>query len=102
MFNINGYWWDIKLVSRNHPEIRRNDNSIALASCNANTQTIYISEEVPGYKLKKVLCHEITHAAMFSYDVDMTVEQEELVADLIATYGAEIIEVTNRIFDRIS
>jgi len=51
--------------------------------------------------LKKVLCHEITHAAMFSYDVNLSIEQEELLADLIATYGEEIIEVTNRIFRKI-
>lgn len=47
---------------------------------------------------KKVLCHEITHAAMFSYNVNLDYSQEELVADLISTYGDEIIEVTNRIF----
>ena len=39
---------------------------------------------------------------MFSYNVYMTVDQEELVADLIATYGEEIIEVTNRIFSKIA
>lgn len=38
---------------------------------------------------------------MFSYGVNLTLEQEELVADLIATYGNEIIEVTNRIFRKI-
>jgi hypothetical protein len=38
---------------------------------------------------------------MFSYGVYMTVDQEELIADLIATYGEEIIEVTNRIFSKI-
>lgn len=31
----------------------------------------------------------------------MTLDQEELIADLIATYGEEIIEVTNRIFNKI-
>ena len=29
---------------------------------------------------------------MFSYGVDLTLEQEEIVADLIATYG-EIIQI---------
>ena len=53
-------------------------------------------------KLKKVLCHEVTHAAMFSYHVTLDVAQEELIADLIATYGSEIIAVTNRIFSRIA
>lgn len=51
--------------------------------------------------LKKVLCHEIVYAAMFSYNVNLTLEQEELVADLIATYGEEIIEITNQMFKKI-
>ena len=102
MFNINGIDWDIKLVSSNHPKIKRNDGSYALGSCDNNTHTIYISELTPRYKIKKVLCHEVTHAAMFSYNVEVNIDQEELVADLIATYGAEIIDVTNRIFSRIA
>ena len=102
MFNINGINWGIKAVSPNHPKIKRSNGSYALASCDNDTKCIYISEKVPKYKLKKVLCHEITHAAMFSYNVSMTLDQEELVADLIATYGAEIINITNRIFNRIA
>ena len=102
MFNINGVNWDIKRVSFNHPSIRRIDNSVALASCDNTTKTIYLSETIPKDKLKKVLCHEITHAAMFSYGVDMSLEQEELIADLIDTYGGEIIDVTNRIFSRMT
>lgn len=31
----------------------------------------------------------------------LTVEQEELLADLIATYGQEIISKTNDIFQRL-
>ena len=38
---------------------------------------------------------------MFNYNVDLTLEQEELVADLVATYGEEIIEVTNQMFKKI-
>lgn len=37
--------------------------------------------------MKKVLSHEITHAAMFSYNISLSMEQEELLADLVATYG---------------
>ena len=102
MFNINGVDWEIKLVSPNHPKVKRSNGSEALGSCDDTTKTIYISEAVPDFKLKKVLCHEITHAAMFSYNVSLNLDQEELVADLIATYGAEIIDVTNRIFSRIA
>jgi hypothetical protein len=51
--------------------------------------------------MKKVLSHEITHAAMFSYNITLSLLQEELLADLIATYGQEIIYITNKIFHRI-
>ena len=51
--------------------------------------------------IKKVLCHEVVHAAMFSYNVEISLEEEELLADLFATYGQEIIDITNRIFLRL-
>lgn len=101
MFNINNIDWEIKKTSPNHPKLQRSDGKYALGSCDKDTLTIYLSETIPNYKIKKVLCHEITHAAMFSYQVYMTYDQEELVADLIATYGEEIINVTNRIFNKI-
>lgn len=44
---------------------------------------------------------QITHAAMFSYNVDLSIEQEELIADLISTYGEEIIYITNKIFTKL-
>ena len=62
-----------------------------------NTKFIYINNTLHGKKLKRVLCHEITHAAMFSYKVKLTLEQEEFIADLIATHGQEIIDITNKI-----
>ena len=62
---------------------------------------IYIANNLSLQKTKKVLCHEITHAAMFSYGVFLTKDQEELLADLIATYGTEIITITNKIFNKI-
>ena len=101
MFNINGIDWGIKLVSPNHPKLKRNNGSFALGACDNITKLIYISEIVPEYKIKKVLCHEITHSAMFSYGINLTIDQEELLADLIATYGEELILITNKIFQKI-
>ena len=49
----------------------------------------------------KVLCHEVAHAAMFSYEVELTLEQEELLADLIATYGEEIVDITDVLFKKL-
>ena len=68
---------------------------------NYNPQMPYTSE-LQGTFLRKVLCHEITHAAMFSYGVKLTLEQEELLADLLATYGDEIFFVTDKIFKKLT
>ena len=101
MFTINNVDWQVVKTSANHPKLFRSDGSLSIGACDSNSKTIYLNENLYGDKLQKVLCHEITHAAMFSYGVNLTLEQEELVADLIATYGSEIIEVTNRIFRKI-
>lgn len=101
MFNINGEEWDVLFVSPFHPMMYRSDGSLTIGACDDDTKTIYINYELDNKKMKKVLCHEITHAAMFSYNVDLTLEQEEIVADLIATYGQEIVGITNVLFHRL-
>lgn len=72
-----------------------------MAACDDNDKIIYVSNLLSGAFLKKVWCYEITRAAMFSYDVNLTVNQEELIADIIATYGDEIIYITNKVFRKI-
>lgn len=101
MFNINGETWRVVFVSPNHPQLMRSDGSFTLGVCNDDTKTIYLDETMDYYMIKKVLTHEITHAAMFSYNVDLCPRQEELVAILIDTYGHEIINITNQLFNRL-
>lgn len=101
MFKINGEEWGIKLVSPSHPMLLKSDGNYTIGACNDETKTIYISEVLENTLMKKVLCHEVTHAAMFSYNIFLSIEQEEILADLIATYGQEIIDITNKIFNRL-
>ena len=101
MFTINKETWGVKLVTPQHPKLIRSDGTYSIGSCDDNTKTIYIDESLEPFLMKKVLCHEITHAAMFSYGVDLSLDQEELLANLLATYGQEIIAITNKIFKRI-
>lgn len=56
---------------------------------------------VSDWKLKHILAHELTHAAIFSYDIHLDSQEEELIADLVGTYGEEIVQATNSIFKRI-
>lgn len=101
MFIINNIYWKIAFVDPMFPLLQRANGEFTIGACDNLTRTIYISNTLQGGLLQKVLCHQITHAAMFSYNVDLTIEQEELVADLISTYGDQIIYITNKIFRKL-
>ncbi len=89
------------MVSPFHPALYRSDGSLSIGACDDDTKAIYLNENLSQAKLKKVLCHELVHACMFSYNIELSIDQEELLADLVATYGQEIICKTNIIFHRI-
>ena len=101
MITINNEDWRVCLVSSNHPALQRYNGSWTIGVCDDNMKTIYISEDLDDYMIRKVLSHELTHAAMFSYNINLTLDQEELLADLVATYGQEIVCKTNSFFKRI-
>ena len=101
MFLINDTYWKLAFVSPDFPLLQRESGEYSIGACDNLTRTIYINETLRDKLLKKVLCHEITHAAMFSYNVSLTPEQEELIVDLISTYGEQIIYITNKIFTKL-
>lgn len=101
MFNINGETWRIVLVSPGHPSLTRSDGSTTIGMCDDDVKCIYLDDTLEPDLMRKVLAHEVSHAAMFSYNVELSPRQEELVAILIDTYGHEIISITNQIFNRI-
>lgn len=101
MFTINNEQWYIQFCSVHHPMLIRSDGSLSVGACDDASKTIYLNGNLHGDFLKRVLCHEITHAAMFSYNVELSVEQEEILAELIATYGEQIIEITNVLFNKL-
>lgn len=101
MVLINGILWYIFYVPWNDRNLYREDGSLTIGMCDNNTRTIYICNSLDDMLMKKVLCHELTHASMFSYGVYLTRDQEELVADLLSTYGEEIIDKANLIFGKL-
>lgn len=101
MFIINNREWDILFVPPWNKELKKPNGTFTIGSCNDSTSTIYINNMLSREKTWKVLCHEITHAAMFSYGIDIDIEEEELFADLMTTYGSEILFLTNYIYKQI-
>lgn len=103
MFTINGEQWEIWLVPANHPALQRSDGTFTIGVCDDNTKSVYVSREIKSEQLlKKVICHEIVHVAMFAYNVNLTTEEEEIIADIIATYGREIIHITDFLFEQLN
>ena len=101
MFIINGEVWHLKIVSSFHPMLQRPDGNYAVGACDNVYKSIYLSEELYGKFFQTVLAHEIAHAAMLSYDIVLDSRTEELIANLIANYGQEIITITNKLFKDI-
>ena len=87
----------IVLTSTIHPKLIRSNGTLAIGSCDDESKTIYINENLSPERMKKVLCHEITHAAMFSYNIYLDDYTNELLADLFATYGEEIIRLSDNL-----
>lgn len=101
MFTINGERWQVVLVMPYDIALLMPDGRQALGACNDSTKTIYINRELVGEDFEQVLCHELVHAAMFAYDVMLGYDEEELIAEIIAIFGEEIIDLTDMLFDKI-
>lgn len=99
MIKINGEVWEIRLVPPYHPGLAA-PGGPALGCCNDITKTIYLNNTLPLHRIEKVLTHEIVHAVMYSYDVDISDQVEEIVADIIATYGEGIVSLSNAVYYR--
>ena len=98
---INGVRWRVRLVSPAHPLLLTPWKTHALGVCDKVMQTICIDETLTPHKLKEVLCHEIVHAFMFSYAVDLSYDEEEIVAELMSQYGENILQQTHAIYNTL-
>ena len=98
MIVLNGYVWKVKIVNPNFPILQKPDGKYAVGVCDSNYKIICISNQLRGKAFKEVLCHEIVHAAVSSYGINIDHETEEFLANFISKYGHQIIQVTDRTF----
>lgn len=101
MIFVNGEGWDIRLVPPSHPGLTTPEGTQALGCCDDIRKTIYIDEALHPSRMRKVLCHEITHAAMYSYNIEIPDPEEEMLAELVSSYGHEIVSLTNKISNKL-
>lgn len=101
MFIINGEYWRVFFVDPMHTMLLKPNGEYAIGACDDYSNTIFLSKNLSGDMLKKVLCHEITHATLFSYKIKMPLLQEELFAELTTLFGEKIIKTTNVLFSHL-
>lgn len=97
MFKCNGKTWNLAFVEPYNDNLTRSDGSRTVGVTDNNTKCIYINNRLEGAFLKKVIIHEVCHSAMFSYEIDMDIQQEEFLCDWVATYGEEVFDIVDGI-----
>lgn len=91
MFEINGIVWEIIYVNPFSNDLRRSDRTLTVGVTDMSKRTVFLSNRLKGAFLRKVLAHELVHCFMFSYDIHIPIEEEEFIADWVATYGTDLI-----------
>ena len=92
---INNIRWKIKFIPGSSGDLRRYNGTYTIGMTDNRKKTIFLYENLDGALLYKVLCHELVHAYCFSYGIRLDVEEEERLADFIATYGKDILDMTD-------
>ena len=91
MFTINGIDWEIIYVNPFSDDLRRSDGSLTVGVTDMPKGSVFLSNKLRGAFLRKVLAHELVHCFMFSYSIHIPIEEEEYIADWVATYGTDLI-----------
>lgn len=102
-FVMNGDLWHVRFTSPQNPVLVDRTNTLTVAVTDPDTMTIYLSDNLYGDFLQKVLIHELSHAVMYSYDLVSEIHRmckkkywipmEEFCANLIANYGSEVFGI---------
>ena len=98
---INGIPWKIKFVNGANNNLRRYDGTYTVGMTDNKQKTIFLHNDLDDSFLYKVFCHELVHAFCFSYGLKFDIEEEERLADFIATYGKDIFDMTDEVIGHV-
>ena len=98
---INNIEWNIRFVNPNNTNLITNSGIYTLGMTDNNIKTIFLNNKLYGELLYDVLCHELTHAYIFSYNIPYSIAEEERLAQFISGYGKSIIQDTDVLLNKI-
>lgn len=99
-FYMNGLHWNVRWTKSTDPILVDRTGSLTVAVTDPDTMTIYLSNQLSGSFLNRVLIHELSHCVMYSYGLvneihrmckkRYWIEMEEFCANLLADYGNQV------------
>ena len=102
-FILNGYLWRIEFVPAMSDMLVDRTGHLTVATTDPNTHTVYLSRDLHGDFLNRVLVHELGHCTMVSFGLlddihrmvkpEYWIEAEEWVCNFIADYGFRIFSI---------
>lgn len=102
-FYMNGYLWRVQFVYPYNPMLVDRTNILRVATTDPYSATIFLSEDLYGEFLNRVLIHELGHCTMFSFHLlqyihrmvkpKYWVDMEEWICNFIADYGMMIFSI---------
>lgn len=99
--------WHVAFVDPSSGWLVDRTGNLTVATTDPHTRCIYLSTDLSGDFLNRVLIHELGHCVMISYDLlddihrmvypEYWIEAEEWVCNFIADYGLKIFSEAYRI-----
>ena len=103
-FYMNGLRWNVRWTNSADPILVDRTGSLTVAVTDPDTMTIYLSNQLNGEFLNRVLIHELGHCVMYSYGLideihrmckrRFWIDMEEFCANLLANYGNQVFGLT--------
>lgn len=107
---IGGDAWWIVAVDPGDPRLWDRTGSARIATTDPGTRSVYVSRELHGPFLDRVLLHEAAHCAMVSYGLleglhrivpeESWVDVEEWACNFLANYGGEVLQAVSAAMTR--
>ena len=104
-FYMNGYLWHVEMVDPYDFSLVDRTDSLRVATTDPRQGCVFLSDELYGDFLRRVLIHELGHCTIFSYHLIRDIHQmvkpeywidvEEWICNFIADYGLQIFEIAS-------
>lgn len=95
---INGLKWKVYFVKSSSPKLADDDNNTSfLGVAYRKDCEIYIDKSLNKPLRKQTVIHELVHALLFSYGIDIEGATEENVCDFIGAHLDELVRLKEAI-----